>query len=365
MSSQVDVQGAQAKDGIVNVLASCEIEQAALQRLLYDLEAGMPYLFLEQVVAQAPQATAQPEGRMRLLLAVSGEWQGGKWNAHPDIRCRIGAAPQRARRTAAPTRPIRSICRRATSRPRPPSTCTAPTRPARPRGPSRPSGNPLWAIPLSSLTATRERPIFLPSRRAPAPAVAATPQVVTLPPPRACRARAATARARRRGRGRSRQLRGVHRPGHEQRDPPAHRTGSSRLGAAFGEGARGDARERAARPRPSRCRRPADRLPAPLHRRPAPCRVICRRQTCCRRARRRYHGRASGSTATAIRFRQEWISSNQRSRFGTQPLARLRASASWPRLIFEATASRSRTLSSCSRPLVAAAARLSHMCAST
>jgi general secretion pathway protein N len=37
------------------------------------------------------------------------------------------------------------------------------------------SGNPLWAIPLESLTATRERPVFLPSRRPPAPAVAAAP----------------------------------------------------------------------------------------------------------------------------------------------------------------------------------------------
>jgi general secretion pathway protein M len=79
LSSQVDVQGVQAKDGYVSLLASCEIEQAAMQRLLYDLEAGMPYLFIEQFVAQAPQATqAQPGGRMRLLLAVSGRWQGGK-----------------------------------------------------------------------------------------------------------------------------------------------------------------------------------------------------------------------------------------------------------------------------------------------
>ena len=37
------------------------------------------------------------------------------------------------------------------------------------------SANPLWAIPLGSLTATRQRPIFLPSRRVPAPAVAAAP----------------------------------------------------------------------------------------------------------------------------------------------------------------------------------------------
>jgi len=49
--------------------------------------------------------------------------------------------------------------------------------------PADPTGNPLWGIPLSSLTATRERPIFLPSRRAPAPAVAGTPVVVAPPPP--------------------------------------------------------------------------------------------------------------------------------------------------------------------------------------
>ena len=77
LSSQVDVQGVQAKDGYVSVLASCEVEQAAMQRLLYDLEAGMPYLFIEQFVAQSPQTTqAQPNSRMRLLLAVAGQWQG-------------------------------------------------------------------------------------------------------------------------------------------------------------------------------------------------------------------------------------------------------------------------------------------------
>ncbi|TMJ05572.1 MAG: general secretion pathway protein GspN [Alphaproteobacteria bacterium] len=47
---------------------------------------------------------------------------------------------------------------------------------------SEPSGNPLWAVPLSALTATRERPLFLPSRRAPSPAVAGTP-VIAAPPP--------------------------------------------------------------------------------------------------------------------------------------------------------------------------------------
>jgi len=79
LSSQVDVQGVQAKDGYVSVLASCEVEQPALQRLLYDLEAGMPFLFVEQFVAQAPQTLQTPaSGRMRLLLAVSGRWGGDK-----------------------------------------------------------------------------------------------------------------------------------------------------------------------------------------------------------------------------------------------------------------------------------------------
>jgi general secretion pathway protein N len=52
--------------------------------------------------------------------------------------------------------------------------------------PTEPSigGNPLWAIPLSLLKATRERPIFLPSRRPPAPVITATrvEPVITVPP---------------------------------------------------------------------------------------------------------------------------------------------------------------------------------------
>jgi len=80
LSSQVDVQGVQAKDGYVSVIASCEVEQAAMQPLLYDIEAGMPFLFVEQLVAQAAQSGSQAPagGRMRLLLAVSGRWQGEK-----------------------------------------------------------------------------------------------------------------------------------------------------------------------------------------------------------------------------------------------------------------------------------------------
>jgi general secretion pathway protein M len=77
LSSQVELQGTRAKDGYVSLIASCEIEQAALQQLLYDIEAGMPFLFIDQLVAQAPAAAGEG-GRMRVLLAVSGLWPGAK-----------------------------------------------------------------------------------------------------------------------------------------------------------------------------------------------------------------------------------------------------------------------------------------------
>jgi general secretion pathway protein M len=77
LSSQVELQGTQSKDGYVNLIASCELDQPALQSLLYDLEAGMPFLFLDQLVAQAPIASMEG-GRMRVLIGVSGLWPGAK-----------------------------------------------------------------------------------------------------------------------------------------------------------------------------------------------------------------------------------------------------------------------------------------------
>ena len=76
LSSQVDLQGSQASQGYVLLTASCEIDQPALQPLLYDLESGMPYLFIEQLIVQAPQSAAEPEGkRMRVQIDVAGQWQ--------------------------------------------------------------------------------------------------------------------------------------------------------------------------------------------------------------------------------------------------------------------------------------------------
>lgn len=62
---------------------------------------------------------------------------------------------------------------------------TAPAAPA--LGPQRAlSANPLWGIPLTSLSGTRDRPIFSSSRRPPPPAVApaAVPNVAAVPKPK-------------------------------------------------------------------------------------------------------------------------------------------------------------------------------------
>ena len=80
LSSQVDLQGSQAKQGYVSLSANCEVGQGALQQLLYDLESGMPFLFIDQLVVQLPQsgggAGVETEAaRMRVQIDVSGQWQ--------------------------------------------------------------------------------------------------------------------------------------------------------------------------------------------------------------------------------------------------------------------------------------------------
>jgi hypothetical protein len=72
---------------------------------------------------------------------------------------------------------------------RPPPVSSAPAEPVTavrvvaPRGPptQAPSANPLWAVPLSQLSGTRDRPIFSPSRRPP-PVAIAEPALVKAPP---------------------------------------------------------------------------------------------------------------------------------------------------------------------------------------
>ena len=77
LSSQVDLEKADSKDGWIGLVVSCDIDQASLQKLLYDIEAGMPFLFIDQLVVQAPVIGVE-QSRMRVLLTVSGQWWSGK-----------------------------------------------------------------------------------------------------------------------------------------------------------------------------------------------------------------------------------------------------------------------------------------------
>jgi general secretion pathway protein M len=77
LSSQVDLDGERAKAGWVGLLVSCDLDQPSLQLLLYDVEAGTPSLFIDQLVVQEPTAGVKG-GRMHVLMSVSGQWWSGK-----------------------------------------------------------------------------------------------------------------------------------------------------------------------------------------------------------------------------------------------------------------------------------------------
>ncbi|WP_315776948.1 MULTISPECIES: type II secretion system protein GspM [unclassified Bradyrhizobium] len=79
LSTQVELPAARATTNanLISVVASCELEQPALQQLLYDLEAGLPFLFVDQLHVQQPLAAAAGGvGRLTVLVTVSGQWQG-------------------------------------------------------------------------------------------------------------------------------------------------------------------------------------------------------------------------------------------------------------------------------------------------
>jgi len=79
LSTQLDLQGSPSKTGFLSMIASCEIDQPQLQQLLYDIEAGMPFLFVDQLVVQTPlTASGSGSGKLRILLTVSGQWRGAK-----------------------------------------------------------------------------------------------------------------------------------------------------------------------------------------------------------------------------------------------------------------------------------------------
>ena len=82
LSSQIDLQALPSKPGYISVTTNSELDSRSLQPLLYDIEAGMPFLFVDQLVVQAPAANAATAnaqgGKLRVLMSVSGQWQRAK-----------------------------------------------------------------------------------------------------------------------------------------------------------------------------------------------------------------------------------------------------------------------------------------------
>ncbi len=79
VSTQVELDGPHASEGFITLSTNVLIEQGAIQSLLYDIEAGMPYLFVDALSIQSPQAIGDTaNARMRVELDVSGKWAPAK-----------------------------------------------------------------------------------------------------------------------------------------------------------------------------------------------------------------------------------------------------------------------------------------------
>lgn len=79
-SSQVDITTG-GKDGVVSLLVNFELDQPALQQLLFNLETGSPLLFIDQIDVQTSQsglANDDRVGSLKVSLNVSGRWRGAK-----------------------------------------------------------------------------------------------------------------------------------------------------------------------------------------------------------------------------------------------------------------------------------------------
>ena len=77
ISSEVDNQFAQSKEGFVRIRATGNIEQTGLQQLLYELESGMPFVFVDQLSARM-EVDGKKDGLMRVSLGVTALWSAGK-----------------------------------------------------------------------------------------------------------------------------------------------------------------------------------------------------------------------------------------------------------------------------------------------
>lgn len=74
VSTEVGPQNAHSKDGYLKVIVMCNLEQNALQRLLHEIESGMPFLFVDQLSTQI-DPEANKDGQLRVSLGLTGLWR--------------------------------------------------------------------------------------------------------------------------------------------------------------------------------------------------------------------------------------------------------------------------------------------------
>jgi len=75
-SSQVELDDPEAKNGFLGLTASIEVDQPGLQTILYDIEAGTPYLFVDKLSIQSPEDFGEQDtGRFRMMLGVVAQWR--------------------------------------------------------------------------------------------------------------------------------------------------------------------------------------------------------------------------------------------------------------------------------------------------
>ncbi len=74
LSSRVDLQDASAANGALAYVGEIELDAASLQPLLYNLEAGAPFLEIADLSIR-PLQDAGAGGRLRVSLAVTASWR--------------------------------------------------------------------------------------------------------------------------------------------------------------------------------------------------------------------------------------------------------------------------------------------------
>jgi len=78
-SSQVELDGPEAKNGFLSLTASIEVDQPGLQTILYDVEAETPYLFVDKLSIQSPEDFGEPDNaRFRMMLGVAAQWRSSE-----------------------------------------------------------------------------------------------------------------------------------------------------------------------------------------------------------------------------------------------------------------------------------------------